>query len=157
MFMKRPRKIHNLLVTPKFQMKYMFYFWVSGTSVLGAFVFLIYMKLNDIRHSVSNSQIVDFALQARVNSIFFELIIYALIALLIFSIVTFFYSTIITHRVAGPSLAIQAYIAELRRGNYDYQRRLRDYDELHPIMDALKELAGELKRKDLESSKKNLK
>lgn len=147
MLIRHPRKLRNLLITPKFQMKYMFYFWVSGLSVLGLFLLFIYRKLTQIRYAVSNSGQVDFELQALVSSTIFEITIYALITLFVFSLVTFFYVIIITHRVAGPMIAIQAFINELKKGNYDYRRNLRKYDELHPIMDSLKELADELKKR----------
>jgi signal transduction histidine kinase len=52
---------------------------------------------------------------------------------------------VIGQRVGGPTVAIVAYIREMRAGNYDYKRALRKGDELGEIMDELKELARELK------------
>lgn len=145
---QHPRKIRNFLIRPKFQLKYMFYFWVSGLSIFGVFLALTFSKLNDLKYAIGNSPAVDFGLQKQMNNTLLELIIFALAAVLLFSVVTFFYSIIITHRVAGPMLAIKAFIDELIKGNYTYNRSLRQYDELHPIMDSVKELAEKLKNEN---------
>jgi signal transduction histidine kinase len=131
----------------------MFYFWVSGISVFGVFLFLTYSKLSEIRAAVSNSSNVDFALQAQVNSTIFEIIVYALVMVVVFSVVTFFYSVIITHRVAGPMVAIKAFIDELVLGNYNYNRNLRKYDELQPLMESVKNLAAQLRSKQEKEGK----
>lgn len=143
---QHPRKVRNFLVRPQFQLKYMLYFWVSGLSIFGAYLAIIFVKLDELKFNIANSAAVDFELQNKMNATIFDLIIFALVALLLFSVVTFFYSIIITHRVAGPMLAIKAYIDELAKGNYDYNRNLRQYDELHPIMDSVKSLAEQLKK-----------
>ena len=60
---------------------------------------------------------------------------------------TIYLMIIFGQRVGGPTVAIRAFIKELRAGNYDAKRGLRDGDELSPIMDELKELATELKKR----------
>ena len=60
---------------------------------------------------------------------------------------TVFYIIVLSHRVGGPSVAIIAFINELKKGNYDFHRNLRINDELVPIMTELKELAEILKQK----------
>ena len=148
MMIQHPRKVRNLLIRPKFQLKYMFYFWVSGISVLGVFLLLTYNKLTEVKAAVSSSTNVDFVLQAKVNSSIFEIIIYALITILVFTVITFFYSLIISHRIAGPMVAIKAFVDELVLGNYEYNRNLRKYDELHPLMESVKTLAERLRDKE---------
>lgn len=51
------------------------------------------------------------------------------------------------HRVLSPMEIIRNYIAELKKGNYEFSRKLRSKDELKPIMDDLHELAKVLKEK----------
>ena len=148
MMIQHPRKVRNLLIRPKFQLKYMFYFWVSGISVLGVFLLLTYNKLTEVKAAVSSSTNVDFVLQSKVNSSIFEIIIYALITILVFTVITFFYSLIISHRIAGPMVAIKAFVDELVLGNYEYNRNLRKYDELHPLMESVKTLAERLRDKE---------
>ena len=48
------------------------------------------------------------------------------------------------HLVSPATIAILAYIEELRKGNYEHKRELREGDELKSIMDALHTLAKEL-------------
>jgi signal transduction histidine kinase len=61
--------------------------------------------------------------------------------------VTVLYAIVISHRIAGPMLAIRAFIKNMKDGRYDEKRSLRPYDELSPIMDDLHELADALKAK----------
>jgi signal transduction histidine kinase len=59
----------------------------------------------------------------------------------------------VSHRIAGPVVAITAFIEELKKGNYDYGRNLRPNDELTLIMDALHDLAPTLKEKEEQQQK----
>ena len=47
-------------------------------------------------------------------------------------------------------IAIDAYIDEMKRGNYEYRRELRRHDELGPILDNLKQLSRQLKEAQAE-------
>jgi len=65
-----------------------------------------------------------------------------------FAISSFIFALLVSHRIAGPILAITAYIEELKKGNYSYGRNLRPNDELIQIMDGLHELNAILKDKE---------
>ena len=77
----------------------------------------------------------------------FEIVQISLGGFAAFVIFSFVFALVISHRIAGPVVAIKAFIDELKKGNYDYPRRLRPRDELVDVMDALHELAPILKEK----------
>ncbi len=51
---------------------------------------------------------------------------------------------VIGERIGGPSIAIRAAIAQIKEGDYNIGRQLRPNDELHDIMNDLKDLAKTL-------------
>lgn len=154
--MTRPkfkRKWYNLLVNPPFQLKVMFYFWVSGLAGMGLFTYLIFSKIELIRMEAIQADVVDFKLLEVLNQVIQDISFIIPVTLAIFTVIAFLYTVIITHRMAGPLVAIQAYIKDLINGNYDSQRSLRKYDEFKVVMDSLKELAEALKSRELSKDK----
>ena len=63
-------------------------------------------------------------------------------------IFSFVFALVMSHRIAGPQVAIKAYIEALKEGNYDYDRGLRPSDELTEIMAAPRDLEPVLKARD---------
>jgi nitrogen fixation/metabolism regulation signal transduction histidine kinase len=57
------------------------------------------------------------------------------------------YSIYISHRYAGPGVAILNYIERIKAGDLESDRELRKNDEFQAIMKALNGLAENLKNK----------
>lgn len=89
----------------------------------------------------------DFSTQSQINSLMFEVAGITLVGFVLFAMASFIFALMVSHRIAGPVLAILNYIDELKMGNYDFGRSLRPNDELTLIMDSLHELAPVLKEK----------
>lgn len=143
--LKHPRKLRNYLVTPGFQLRFSLYFIVSGLAVIGVLVAIIFSRLRELSTTISQSGSLSLQAQSQLNDMIFDVTWGSLFVFIGFSLVVLFYSIIISHRIAGPVVAICAYIEDLKKGNYDATRTLRKYDELHPIMDSLQEFAAQLK------------
>jgi signal transduction histidine kinase len=105
----------------------------------------VYFKLMEVRALMNESVLTDFTTQSQINAIMFEIAQISLVGFVIFAITSFIFALMISHRIAGPIIAITAYVNELAKGNYDYGRKLRPNDELTLIMDALHDLAVVLK------------
>ena len=146
--MKHPRKLRNYLIRPGYQLRFGLYFVVSGMALLGTLVSIIFFKLKTLSEAVSKSGALDIKSQALLNDLIFDVTWISLASFAAFSVIIFVYSIIISHRIVGPTVAICAYIDELKKGNLDAKRTLRKYDELHPIMDSLQDFALQLKTKD---------
>lgn len=144
---RKQRKLRNFLVTPKFQLKLSLYYIVSGLIIIGIVTALIYGKLMTVRDLMNSSPMMDFEVQNRVNELMLECVQISLLGFAAFILFSFLFALVISHRIAGPVVAIRAYIGQLKAGNYDYQRHLRPRDELMEIMDDLHELAPILKEK----------
>lgn len=152
MVMKHPRKLKNYLIHPGYQLRFGLYFVVSGMALLGTLIAIIFFKLKSLSDAISRTGSLDLKSQAMLNELIFDVTWISLTAFAAFSVVIFVYSIIISHRIVGPTVAICAYIEELKKGNLDAKRTLRKYDELHPIMDSLQDFALKLKVKNTSST-----
>ena len=144
---KSERKVKNLLIAPRFQLKISAYFIISGLITIGAMIAVVYDRLLTVRAMMTSGELMDFATQNQINEIMFEVVEISLLGFSIYILITFMVALLVSHRIAGPVVAINAYIDELMKGNYDYARRLRPRDELLSIMDKLHELAPIVKDK----------
>jgi signal transduction histidine kinase len=144
---KSNRKLRNLVVNPYFQLKLSLYYIASGLVIIGTMTVLIYGRLMQVRDMMNAGELMDFDTQAEINLITFQILEISLLGFLAFIIFSFIFALIISHRVAGPVVAICAFIDALKEGDYDHPRKLRPSDELVPIMDKLHELAPILKEK----------
>ncbi len=148
MIMKRPRKLRNYLLKPGYQLKFSLYFIVSGMALLGVMIAVVFSKLRTLSETISRSGALDIKAQTLLNELIFDVTWISLSTFAVFALIVLVYSIVISHRIVGPTVAICAYIEELKKGNLDAKRTLRKYDELHPIMDSLQDLALKMKSKD---------
>ncbi|MBT4161104.1 MAG: hypothetical protein HOE54_07330, partial [Gammaproteobacteria bacterium] len=95
-----------------------------------------------------NSIPTDFTAQSRITEFTFHIAQISMVGFVAFAVASFVFALMVSHRIAGPIVAITAYIEELKKGNYDYGRKLRPNDELTLIMDGLHELKAKLKEKE---------
>ncbi len=141
------RKLSNFLLTPKFQLKLTYYYIGVGILVILATVGGVVYKMMQIREVMNNSVATDFTAQSRITEFTFEIAQISLLGFVAFAISSFIFALMVSHRIAGPVVAITAVIDELKKGNYKYGRQLRPSDELTLIMDGLHELREDLKGK----------
>ena len=97
---------------------------------------------------MNNNPVIDFRVQGQINDLMLQCVQVSLVGFGVFILFSFVFALVVSHRAAGPQVAIGAYIEALKQGHYDYQRNLRPNDGLNDIMDALKALALILKARD---------
>lgn len=144
---RKQRKIKNLLVIPKFQLKLSLYYALSGLIFFGAVVGVAYHKLTQVQTLMNENPVMNFHLQTQVNDLMLQIIQFTFLGFVAYVVFSSLFALIISHRIAGPIIAIIAFIEQLKQGNYDYQRQLRPHDELTEIMAALRDLAPVLKER----------
>ncbi len=137
---KNDRKISNFLLTPKFQLKLTYYYIGVGVAIIVATGATVFYKMTVIRDIMNNSIVTDFGAQSKISEQMFVIAQISLVGFVAFAMASFIFALMISHRIAGPILAITDVIDELKKGNYSYGRKLRPYDELTLIMDNLHEL-----------------
>ncbi len=141
------RKASNILLTPKFQLKLTYYYIGVGMAIIVATVSGVFFKMMQIRDVMNNSLPTDFSSQTQITDLTFQIAQISMLGFVAFAMASFVFALLVSHRIAGPILAITAYIGEMKKGNYDYGRKLRPNDELSLIMDELHSLNATLKEK----------
>ncbi len=136
------------MLTPKFQLKLTYYYIGVGIMIIISTVGAVFYKMSIVRDIMNNSVATDFTAQSRITEQVFQIAQISMLGFVAFAIASFIFALMISHRIAGPIVAITAFIDELKQGNYDYPRKLRPEDELTLIMDGLHELRDELKQQD---------
>jgi len=139
---REQRSIKNVFKTARQVRGY--YFQIAGVGILLA-AGLMASSFHMI-HNVSMAlNTVDIAVSGDVQNQLFLVMMLYLASFVLFTIGTLGCLIIVGHRVGGATVAICAYIRDLKNGNYESQRALRDKDELGPIMMELVDLAQQLK------------
>ena len=141
------RKLSNFMLTPRFQLKLTFYFIVAGVAILVSTISMVYLKVMEIRAMMNNAVLTEFSSQSQVNTLMYDIAIISMVGFALFAAASFIFALMVSHRISGPVLAINTYIEDLKKGNYQSSRGLRANDELTTIMDSLHELGAILKEK----------
>jgi len=138
------RKISNFLLTPKFQLKLTYYYIGVGGAIIIATGATVFYKMTVIRDIMNTSIVTDFSAQSKISEQMFLIAQISLMGFVAFAVASFIFALLVSHRIAGPVVAITAFIDELKKGNYHYGRKLRPNDELTLIMDNLHQLKAVL-------------
>ena len=139
------RRLRNLLIDPNFQVKYAFYFATCGVAVMAVLFILIVNRLNQLIGSLGAVPGAPLPASPHSATIIYDVAFYAVIAFFVNLIFSFWFALWVTHRVAGPARVIEAYIADIKAGNFENQRTLRKSDHLQSVMASLRDLAASLK------------
>ena len=142
---KHNRKLSNFLLTPQFQLKLTYQYIAIGVGIMVVTGGSVFYKMGQIRDVMNNSLPTDFSAQSQISDHMFNIAQISLVGFVAFAITSFIFALMVSHRIAGPVVAITAYIQELKKGNYDYGRKLRPNDELNIVMDELHNLNAVLK------------
>ena len=141
------RSIKNFFKKPKFHLKYTNYFIGGGLLSLAGTAIVIQRKLEDVDVLLNSPEATGLGGQVQIYDALAGVTQVAFIGFASFVVFACILALIMSHRIAGPMIAIVAYIDELRKGNYNYARELRKRDELKPIHEGLQALAADLKGK----------
>ena len=144
---KAKRKLKNYLIHPSFQIKVAGYFVLALFAAYGLMILLFYNQFDAIRTTIAESSTTYLKLAEPLNEIFLTTIWLLTLSYLIFGLVTVFFAIVISHRVAGPMVAIHSLISDLKDGNYASRRTLRPYDDMKQIVDGLNELGESLEKR----------
>ena len=147
MIRPQQRSLKNYLINPNFQIKYALYFATSGMAMMGLLFTLITSRLSDAVAAMGDSNLDSLGLESAISLLIFDVSLFCVIGFFLNIIFSFAFAIYMTHRVAGPGLVIERYIAEIKAGEYDSTRTLRKSDDLQAIMSALRDLAAHLKSK----------
>ncbi len=140
-----PRKISNLMVNSRLQGGYLGHAigaFVLGCASMGlavAIAYTVYFEKHVGTDTLLQMQLVKFVLSAGLPIIFGVCVGLGLIFVVPFSL-------LMSHRTAGPMIAIKKYLRAQQLGDYSAKLELRENDELKEIADDIKELAAKIPR-----------
>jgi nitrate/nitrite-specific signal transduction histidine kinase len=143
------RKLSNFLLQPLLQVRLGLYSIVMSV-VFGIGVFtIIYinfykfydlvLELTDLREEVTEI----------LNSYIHGVVVWLVLALVVYFLVTVAISIFFTHRLIGPTYAFRRHIRDLSRGNYKSRVNLRKGDAFQEVADDLNDLAVALEKRQV--------
>ena len=150
---RQPRKLKNYLLNPPFQIRY------AAMAVVMSALLSIALGVFVLRQMRENSQILrleaqfDPAFQAALDASDGAVVAGLVGALLLFNVLLFAGSIMLTHRVAGPVYVLQRYVRMVAEGKLPVMRALRRGDEfrdLHQAVEGMVQQLGEEAERDVE-------
>lgn len=144
--MENRRKSGNLLKVAKLQRRYYLYMLIGGLVLCNVFGALMLNHLRQIQTAVGQAGLVSEPVLAIYDHLFNAAMLF-FFAFISYTIVTTFVVLYLEGRVGGATIAIVDVLEKYRDGNFTYDRKLRDGDELEPIMNAVKSLGESLQKK----------
>jgi hypothetical protein len=145
----RRRKMRNLLLNYKVQMSHWLYFFSLSMGIMSAVVIWSLWTFVSFLSSpmfVVQSNM-DLELHSTLVGLANQILKVTAGLFLAYTILSFFLSLVMTHRIFGPLVPIKRYINELKSGNFDAQLILRKHDHMKDLAEELKSLAAVLKQK----------
>ena len=142
------RKLKNFFRKPQYQIKYSNYLIAGGLLSICATASFIQLKLVEVDDLLNSPDAVGFGAQVQIYDALADVAQLAFMGFAGFVVYACILSLIMSYRIAGPMVAILAYIDELKKGNYTYPRELRKSDELKPIHEGLEELGVALRTRE---------
>ncbi|MBC7662051.1 MAG: hypothetical protein H7249_20340 [Chitinophagaceae bacterium] len=141
------RKLSNFLLQPLLQVRLGLYSIIMSV-VFGLGVFtIIYinfykfydlvLELTDLREEVTEI----------LNSYIHGVVLWLVLALVVYFLITVAISIFFTHRLIGPTYAFRRHIRDLSKGNYKSRVVLRKGDAFQEVADDLNDLAVALEKR----------
>ena len=141
------RKIKNLLINPKYQIKYIFYLTGTGFGLvfLNTAIFYWYVREN-YKFLVEMSPMDEEAkslLFTELNHIAWTLLGTSTLFLVVIGVIGLFFS----HRTAGPLYHFQRVFSSIKEGKVSSRVRLRPTDDFQNVAQSFNDMMDHLEKK----------
>ena len=153
---RKQRKTKNLLINPKYQLKYVFWVTFSGfvISVVNSLIFYFYIKEN-YEILVDLGPTTD-EVKAQLYSELYQIIIKLSAFSLTFLVGAAVLGIIFSHRTAGPMYHFMKVFEQIKKGDHKARIRLRPGDDFQDVATAFNQMIEEVQTHD-SNSKSNKK
>lgn len=145
--MKSQRKINNLIIQPKSQLRVALYFFSGFYIVTGLLMIFFTFSVQKIVRFIQSTYFLDTELISFIEKYLHTFIGIVFFALVAFSALGFLIWIRLSHRIFGPLVPLTRHIKELQSGNYSSRVKLREGDFLIELKDELNLLAENLEKK----------
>lgn len=134
---RRQRRMGNLLLNRKFQLKYTGMIVALSAAISVALGFFIIEQLRVNSRMLQLDAELDVVFQEQLAQSDAKVVLYLVGALLAFNVVLALGAIFVTHRMAGPIFVFRRYVRMLGEGQIPQVRRLRRGDEFRELIDTV--------------------
>jgi len=136
----------NVFKVAKLRRRYYLFMLVGGLILSVVFGTLMLDRLREIQTAVGQAGLASEPVLAIYDHLFFTAMLF-FFTFIGYTAVTTVLVLYLEGRIGGASVAILDVLEKYKEGDYTYDRKLRDGDELAPIMDSIKALGASLQKK----------
>jgi signal transduction histidine kinase len=126
---------------------------LAGLLTIVATISLFLYNMGNIFSSLIEIYQIDPDIAASLQSSIYSTALITLGLGFLFTVLTFVFVVVLTHRYVGPSVAMKRVLNELASGNYAVRGSLREKDEMKDLMEQINSLASTLEKKYESTSK----
>jgi hypothetical protein len=138
---RKQRRMTNLLLNRKFQLKYTGMIVGLSTIISIALGFFLVEKIRENSRMLQLDAELDAVFQEQLAQSDAKVIAYLVGALLLFNVLLGLGAIFVTHRMAGPIFVFRRYVRMLGEGRIPHVRRLRRGDEFRELIDTVQTAA----------------
>lgn len=141
---KNVAKRSIFIINRPFQIKYSLFFMLGGVLIAVLFCAHIFYFLNEYLQVV----IPDYADRPEVYAFIMsekrKIILYLAVLVSLLGCFLFFMGIVLTHKIAGPIMVIKRRMADVERGDFGAQVKLRKGDEFKDLADSFNKMLNSL-------------
>jgi hypothetical protein len=98
---QQQRKISNMLVQPKFQLKLSFVYMFVGGLILSVVGLVVLQITSSVEALMNNNPVIDFRVQGQINGLMLQCVQASLLGFGVFILFSFVFALVVSHRVDG--------------------------------------------------------
>ena len=145
--MKKNRKIKNILINPRYQLKYVFWLNVNALGLIFIYARIVYEYIQENYLILVDLAPITAEARLQLYSELNEIIIKLGIISLLFLVVVTLFGLLFSHRTAGPLFHFEKVFKEVKGGNTACRIKLRPKDEFRSAAIEFNEMMDKLTEK----------
>jgi methyl-accepting chemotaxis protein len=146
---KRQRRFSNLLINPRYQLRYVLWLTLQGILLVALYSALVYSYVRENYSILVELSPISDEARGLLYRELTEIIVRLGLLSALFAVMVSFLGVFFSHRTAGPLYHFKRIFADVRKGDLEARVRLRPGDdfrdvaqEFNAMMDSLQEKAG---------------
>mgnify|MGYP003394347930 CR=1 FL=1 len=130
---KKQRSIRNILINPRYQLKYVFWLSLSGLALVGLYSVLVYFYIKENYSILVDLSPMDQAAKAQLYSELTEIIVRISVISIGFLGIVALLGIVLSHRTAGPLYHFGRVFERVRDGDLSARVKLRPGDDFQEV------------------------
>lgn len=139
--MSNRRSLNRIFVSPRSQMKYSFFLFGCGLTLMTIFFAYFMFTLNSTIKALSDVYQFDPEVTQTLQNSMLSAVLMTIAFSTVLTIISFMAGILMSHRIFGPMVPIRRHLKALIEGDYSSRLTLRKKDEFQDVAEDLNELA----------------